>query len=208
MSSHTKILANQHNSLKSTGPKTLQGKTATSQNAVKHGLSAQQAVISTEDQTEYELYRQDFLEVLNPETSMESMLAERIVNLSWRLKRAAYIQNQTIDALNTPKPVHPRLAKLQKQYFFNNSNDSQSSDFPLGQLAIKDFSNGRVLEKLLMYERRLESSLYKTIIELQRLNLLKNLKKDTLTELDPESTRLIFKENSGEKQLANYQNNL
>jgi len=39
-------------------------------------------------------------------------------------------------------------------------------------LAVKDFSNGRVLERLLMYERRLENSLYKTILELQRLNLI------------------------------------
>jgi hypothetical protein len=45
----------------------------------------------------------------------------------------------------------------------------------LGRLAIKDFSNARVLDHLLMYERRIEHSLYKTILELQRLNLIKKL---------------------------------
>jgi hypothetical protein len=42
-------------------------------------------------------------------------------------------------------------------------------------LAIKDFSNARVLDRLLMYERRMEHSLYKTISELQRLKLIKQL---------------------------------
>jgi len=45
----------------------------------------------------------------------------------------------------------------------------------LGRLAIKDFSNARVLERLLMYERRIENSLYKTILELQRLNIFNKL---------------------------------
>jgi hypothetical protein len=42
-------------------------------------------------------------------------------------------------------------------------------------MAIKDFSNSRVLERLLMYERRIEHSLYKTMLELQRLQLLRKL---------------------------------
>jgi hypothetical protein len=46
----------------------------------------------------------------------------------------------------------------------------------LGRLAVKDFGDARVLERLLMYERRLESSLYKTLLELQRLNIARRLK--------------------------------
>jgi hypothetical protein len=42
-------------------------------------------------------------------------------------------------------------------------------------MAIKDFANARVLDRLLMYERRIEHSLYKTILELQRLNLIRKL---------------------------------
>jgi hypothetical protein len=195
MTTQAQILANRRNAQKSTGPTSPKGKTAASRNSLKHGLTSAQTVINTEDQAEFDRYRKEFLEELNPETPMESMLAERVINLSWRLKRTAQIQNQAINALNTPKPVHPLLAKLQKQYFVKGPNGTSDNfpELPLGRLAIKDFSNGRVLEKLLMYERRLESSLYKTIIELQRLNLLKNLKPDTVTQL---------------KHLANYQSSL
>ncbi len=108
------------------------------------------------------------------------MLAERVVSLSWRLKRASRFQNQTIDALNTPDTSSP-LAKLTQSLFLKNRNLPQSdpsestSNLALGRLAIKDFSNARVLDRLLMYERRMEHSLYKTIIELQRLNIIKKM---------------------------------
>ena len=88
MSTESKILANRLNSLKSTGPRTTEGKAAVSQNAVKHGLLAERDVISSESQADFDLYREQLLDELSPVSPMESMLAERIVTLSWRLKRA------------------------------------------------------------------------------------------------------------------------
>jgi hypothetical protein len=108
------------------------------------------------------------------------MLAERIVSLSWRLKRAGRIQNQTIDALNADRTSSP-LAKLTQSLFFKGAGQPQGGpstsdgDLALGRIAIKDFSNARVLERLLMYERRLEHSLYKTILEVQRLLVMRKL---------------------------------
>ncbi len=171
MSSESQILANRLNAQKSTGPRTPQGKAAVSQNAVKHGLLTRRDVISSESQADFELYRDQLLAELDPAGPMESMLAERIVTLSWRLKRVCRIQNQTIDALNAPNTSSP-LSKLIQSL----SNPSTSApELALGRLAIKDFSSARVLERLLMYERRIEHSLYKTILELQRLNLIKKL---------------------------------
>jgi hypothetical protein len=182
MSTPAQIIANRRNAQKSTGPQSPKGKAVVSRNAVKHGLTASQSIIEQEEQAEFDLYRQQFLEELAPQTPMESMLAERIVNLSWRLKRITRMQNQTIDALKNPKKSDPMIEKLKKQFNFGNFDDTQENQSPelaLGRMAIKDFSNGRVLERLLMYERRLEHSLYKTLIELQRLNLIKNINSDT-----------------------------
>ncbi len=180
MSSEAQIIANRRNAQKSTGPRTTDGKTAISQNAVRHGLSAAQNVISSESQADFDLYRDQLLAELAPASPMESILAERVVGLSWRLKRIGRIQNQTIDALCIPKPPSP-LARLTESYLFKGrfqpqQDPSESSPhLALGRLAIKDFSNERVLDRLLMYERRIEHSLYKTILELQRLNLVKKL---------------------------------
>jgi len=179
MSTEAQLLANRRNAQKSTGPRTSEGKSAVSQNAIKHGLTASQIIFS-ENQPEFELYRDRMLGELIPATPMESMLAERIVGLSWRLKRVGRIQNQTIDVMNADNKSSP-LAKLTQSLFFKNQDQSQAApstsapDLVLGRMAIKDFSNARVLERLLMYERRMEHSLYKTILELQRLKLIKQL---------------------------------
>ncbi len=171
MTTEAKILANRRNAQKSTGPRTTEGKAVASQNSVKHGLSTRQAVISSESKEEFRLYREKILAELAPESPMESILAERIVTLSWRLKRAQRIQNQTIDALNAPK-IPKAIRNLTQS--LTNSSDS-APELPLGRLAIRDFANARVLDRLLMYERRIEHSLYRTTLELQRLNLIKKL---------------------------------
>ncbi len=180
MTTKAQVTANRTNAQKSTGPKTPQGKTAASQNSVKHGLLARSNVIMSESQEEFDLHRDLLLEELAPATPMESMLADRIVSLSWRLKRTETIQNQTFDALDErndnnpfaqfaktflPKPLHPP----------KRDPALPELDLTLGRLVIKDFSNERVLDRLLMYERRIENSLHKTMLELQRLKLTKKI---------------------------------
>ena len=180
MATEAQVLANRRNAQKSTGPRSLEGKAIVSQNPVKHGLTAGQDVISSESQAEFDLYRDQMLGELAPESPMESMLAERIISLSWRLKRAGRIQNQAIDALDADNKSNP-FAKLAQSIIFKGAGLPQSDpstcdrDLALGRLAIKDFSNARVLERLLMYERRTEHSLYKTILELQRLLVMRKL---------------------------------
>ena len=99
MASAAQVLANRLNAEKSTGPRTPEGKATVSQNAVKHGLLAREAVIKGEDPGEFEFYRDQMLGELAPVGSVESMLAERVVSLSWRLQRAERLQGAAFDAL-------------------------------------------------------------------------------------------------------------
>jgi hypothetical protein len=183
MVSNAQILANRLNALKSTGPRTNEGKAAVSQNAVKHGLLAERDVITSESHADFELYRQQILDELSPISPMESMLAERIVTLSWRLKRAGRFQNQAIDTLNADQTNDP-FKKLTQSLSFNFAGKplrgavGSNGELALGRLAVNDFSDARVLEHLLMYERRLENSLYKTLLEFQRLSIAKKLKEE------------------------------
>jgi len=174
MATQSQIHANQLNAQKSTGPSTPDGKTVVSQNALKHGLSAHQHVIIAEEQADFDLHRDKMLVELNPIGPMESFLADRIICLSWRLKRAVSIQNQAIDVmLEPPNP----LAKLADSLAFKMAHLPQPDTKPpdpalaLGRAVVKDLSNERVIERLLMYERRIEHSLFKTILEFQRLTL-------------------------------------
>ncbi len=171
MATEVQIIANRHNAQKSTGPHSLQGKAVVSQNAIKHGFLARKTVINSESQADFDLFRDQLLDELEPASPMESMLAERVICLSWRLKRAARIQDQTIDALNARISSNP-ISKLIQS--LSNPSDLDPN-LALGRLALKDFTSARVLDRLLMYERRIENSLYKTILELQRLNLIKKM---------------------------------
>jgi hypothetical protein len=183
MTTEAKLIANRLNSLKSTGPRTIEGKAVASQNSVKHGLLAESDVILSENQADFEQYRQQLLDELSPVSPMESILAERIVTLSWRLKRVCRFQNQAIDALNAAQASDP-LKKLTQSLFRSVAGESPSDaagsngELALGRLAVKDFSDARVLEHLLMYERRIENSLYKTLLEFQRLSIARKLKEE------------------------------
>ena len=53
---------------------------------------------------------------------------------------------------------------------------AQQPDDLLGLVAVQDFSDTRVLERLAMYERRIESSLFKTQLQLEHLQLRRRKK--------------------------------
>ena len=90
---------------------------------------------------------------------VESMLPERIVSLSWRLRRAERMQNQATDCM------------------------IEEEDLPLGRIATKKWSNNvKILERLFMHERRIESSMYKTIHKLKKLQIMRRIEYEDAAE--------------------------
>jgi hypothetical protein len=165
MASAAQTSVNRLNAQKSTGPRTPEGKAVVSQNAVRHGLLARQVVIKGEDPGEFDSFRAGMLEELAPEGAVEALLAERVVGLSWRLRRAERLQSavyETVyrenaqDVVLWPKhglPIEPR---------------PDETEVILGQIVMTDFAHAKVLDRLLVYERRIENSLYRTMAELRR----------------------------------------
>jgi hypothetical protein len=183
MSSQSQLNANRKNALKSTGPRTAEGKETSSQNATKHGLRTNRSVIKTESQEEFDIFRDNMLADLSPDGAMEEMLCERIVSLSWRLKRAEHFQNAVIDAL-IEHGLHGSSYGLSwsSDCTQRAQEEASSGDMNvlLGIVINKDFANSRTLEQLLVYERRIESSLYRTIAEFKKARQLKNTERQWL----------------------------
>jgi len=173
MASVAQIQANRLNAQKSTGPRTAAGKERASRNALKHGLLAREAVIQGEDPEEFERYREQMLESLAPAGAVEAMLAERVVGLSWRLRRAERLQNAAFAALDDAEPTPLLDARLDEWKQLKGSEWDRGvsgvvdEDAALGRLVVADFAEARVLDRLLMYERRIESSLYRTMAQLR-----------------------------------------
>ena len=184
MSSHSQIEANRKNAKKSTGPKTPQGKAVAAQNALKHGLTANRNVVITENQAEFDLHRDALMEELDPQTMTESILAARIVSLSWRLQRAVNIQDQAIDAIDDQ-------LKNGDRYPSRGAEEKRLDPaLSLGRILYHDFANQKVFERLLNYEKTIETALYKTMKQ------LKSLQRQRTTTPTDHPASSIFKRNS------------
>ena len=174
MSTEKQIAANRRNAQKSTGPKTAEGKAAVAKNATKHGLFARQNVVISEAQADFDALRDEMLADLDPVGTMESVLVERIVSLTWRLKRAERMQNEMIDAkirreINLTYPKLSKTLVTGEPCDMSKYSDGCYDDVALGYIAMRDFAEQRALERLSLYERRFEASLFKTMAELKKL---------------------------------------
>jgi hypothetical protein len=190
MPTTAQILANRLNSRKSTGPKTDEGKAAVSQNAVKHGLFAE-SVIKGENEADYEAFHDKMFAELVPVGTVETTMAERIVSLWWRLRRADRIQNQAIDVMiarDEPSPLSQRLHNCLPKDLQEIDYDTRGAgpELVLGRSIIKDFSYSRVLERLILYERRIENSAIRLMKELKRFQIMRRIEmEDTEEQFEP-----------------------
>ena len=181
MSTKAKVKANRKNSRKSTGPRSARGKAKVAKNAVKHGLFAEEAVIKGEDPEEFEDFREALIKELAPAGHIECILAERAVSLSWRLQRAERIQNQAIDhaierKVTNPLPKSIRFLDCEDQGIPLGDSRRTPGHLPLGRIVNSDWPVYKMLERLSLYERRMESSFFRTIKELERRQLIRELK--------------------------------
>src|SRR5580692_7986910 len=94
METLTRTEINQANAQHSTGPTTEEGKKISSQNALRHGLTAQTVVLPTEDLTAYQAHLKSFQDEYSPKGSTESQLVQALADTSWRLNRVAVLENE------------------------------------------------------------------------------------------------------------------
>jgi hypothetical protein len=94
MSTQQQIEANRLNALKSTGPKSDEGKAKSSMNALRHGLTAEQAVLPHENEDDYEKLREGMLESYAPADAAELAIVEELVNANWRLLRLHRVETR------------------------------------------------------------------------------------------------------------------
>ncbi len=211
MSTKAQTKANRQNAQKSTGPQTAEGKAVVSQNAVKHGLFAAEAVIKGENPADYEAYHDQFLAEWKPVGMVESMLAERVINLWWRLQRVERMQNQAIDHLIEDQITDPKARRKRECYYLNQGIRPEDPRFdldrlPLGRIATSDWSNGMVLDRMMMYERRIENSVIKMMKELKRFQTIHRIewqeveKQRAATSQSEAATQPVVKECKLKKQ--------
>jgi hypothetical protein len=92
MTSLRQIEANRLNALKSTGPKTDDGKRRSRRNALRHGFTAETVIEPLEHAQEYRAFEDAIVSEYLPQTPVEQELVHRLASVFWRLRRATSIE--------------------------------------------------------------------------------------------------------------------
>ena len=117
MTSWQQFQANRLNALKSTGPRTEEGKRASRRNAVRHGLTAETVIEGLEDSEDYRGFEAAIIADYNAETAVQRELVLRLASLLWRLRRIITIETDLFqiqaeilrDRRNTVTTTHGEL---------------------------------------------------------------------------------------------------
>jgi len=116
MSTAAQIAANQANAQHSTGPKTDAGKSATAQNARKHGLSSKSFVILPGQEEAFAEFEAGLLEEFQPEGMYQGILFKEILHAAWNLERChnaeAQLHIESADPNIDPLLVEANASKL------------------------------------------------------------------------------------------------
>lgn len=157
MSSDARRLASQTNGRLSGGPASTAGKERSSRNAVKHGLCAERFVVADEDRDEFRALRAHLWSDLGPRGALEEALAERIIGMLWRLRRAVRVENEVLGRA----AVRGALAQVSR--FLAPRADGRA-----GAGWAFENANPGTMDRVARYETRLERSLVRTLAELDR----------------------------------------
>ena len=96
MATPAQIQANRQNAQHSPGPRTEEGKAASSQNRFQHGLCGGFRVLAYEDESAYAELLAALREEHAPDTTTEQILVERMAQHHWLAQRAQVLQTYLI----------------------------------------------------------------------------------------------------------------
>ena len=156
MTSDKQAQANRRNALKSTGPRTPEGKAAVRYNAMKHGLLSEDVVLPGEDEAALRELGELLRDELQPVGELESLLVDRIAAAHWRLRRLGLVEAGLFVNQGSEMPSYARP-------------DLGADTAVLGLSFIRDGNEANAFSKLSRYETTIERSLYRALHELQRL---------------------------------------
>src|SRR5580698_832799 len=125
MISEKQLEANRRNALRSTGPKTIEGKSNSSRNNLRHGLTGQINILPTEDREAHDAFCNELSDSLQPETLMEQQLAHSVAEDSWRLNRARAIENNMFALGHEGERREIQVALADARTFQANANQFQ-----------------------------------------------------------------------------------
>jgi hypothetical protein len=151
-----RTLANRANSQRSTGPRTTEGKTKVSMNAVKTGLTGRLVVLPTDDAVAYQQHLDRHFSEFAPATDREKTLVQFIADTEWRLLRIAPLEAGV-----------QALGRATCAEFVESESDPALREAKLEALVFITYQKD--LHNIALQERRLRNQYKSDVVELQIL---------------------------------------
>jgi hypothetical protein len=108
------------------------------------------------------------------------------------------MQNQAIEDMigrivNSNQAKRDRECYYIRQGIYRGDPRMELDDLPLGRIAIDDWKYSRVLDRMLMYERRMENSMIKLMKELKRFQKIRRIELENTEQKRATPTQAIPK---------------
>jgi hypothetical protein len=147
MATNAQITANRANARRSTGPRSVEGKSASSMNALKHGADAASIIIPGEDPAAYEALAADYRRDLKPSGAVEDFQVDTIIHADWQRRRLQRVE-----------------AKLYRELIAEGATPDDIDVAPL-----RDSKTGKLLIKVWGQIAKLERAHGRALAALRRL---------------------------------------
>ncbi len=186
--------ANAQNALKSTGPRTPEGKSVSRLNALKHGLLSRKTLLPGENKDVLASLSEGLRAALRPEGELEDLLVDRITSVVWRLRRLGrievgvlscylggilveraqqnvrtYERDPMYDPFDEPKVTDKEKHEAAVAGVQEAMARQEEATETLGLAFIRDSQGSDAFSKLARYDAMLERSLFRALHELERL---------------------------------------
>jgi len=112
MATPAQITANRANAQKSTGPRSVEGKSASRFNALKHGIDAASIVIPGEDPADYDALAADYLSDSRPQSTFEAFNVQAMLRADWQKRRLQRVEADLFRTLLAESPGASLAAAL------------------------------------------------------------------------------------------------
>ena len=164
---------NRRNALRSTGPRTPEGKRVARWNALKHGLLAREIVVpmgpGQENAEEFRFLLEQLHRDLRPTGALEEILVEKIAVCYWRLRRLLHAETGEVrKGLNSALEKAASQQRIRKMVGREMSEEEEDRWVEMKQDCLH-VPESEVVDKLLRYEMTLERALYRALHLLERI---------------------------------------
>jgi hypothetical protein len=112
MATPAQITANRANAQKSTGPRSVEGKSASRFNALKHGIDAASIVVPGEDPAEYDALVAHYQQEYQPRSASESFHVDTMIRADWHKRRLENVEADLYHTILSESPGSSLAAVL------------------------------------------------------------------------------------------------